>query len=73
MNTAIVGAVLKILLSVIGFFINKKQGNDEVMRNYIKFVESVSQSYGESARLKKSYGSQIERLKAQIKANSENQ
>jgi len=63
--------VLPLALKILGLFINKKieQGKltKEARKAYLDFLSHIEPSLTNSARLRKSSQSQVERLKEQLK------
>lgn len=67
----IITTVLPFALKIIGYFVDKKikEGKltEEARKSYMSFLESIEPSLKDSARLRKSAQSQMDRLKEQLK------
>ncbi len=70
---SIIMTVLPFALKMIGYFVDKKikEGKltAEARKSYMNFLESIEPALKDSARLRKSAQSQMDRLKEQLKEN----
>ena len=58
--------IIDILLKIAAFFIDRNAESKKSQDLYIKFVRTVNQTYGESARLRTDYLDQIDRLEREL-------
>jgi len=67
----VITTILPLVLKILGYFVDKKikEGklSEEARKAYLNFLSSIEPSLTDSARLRKSSQSQIERLKEQLK------
>lgn len=70
----VITTVLPFLLKMIAFFVDKKikEGKltEEARKSYLNFLQSIEPGLGDSAKLRKSAQSQMDRLKEQLKNES---
>lgn len=62
MTSAIVTAILPILVRLIGMFLDTSNASQATKKKYLDFIESASKDFSSSASLKKSFDAQKARM-----------
>jgi len=63
MMNSIIAALLPFAIKIIASWFEKNEQKKEARDAFLKFVEAMQKSGSDSARLKKSYEEQLERLR----------
>lgn len=70
MVSTIVSALLPLALKLIGYFVEKQAKKGEAKIAWLKFLDSIESSLGDSARLRSSYQAQRDRIRAVLQESS---
>jgi len=68
MLTAILGALIPVILKLVEHFLDKSKAERETIEAFYKFIEKLDKDSTNSVKLKISYDNQLKKLKAMKKA-----